>query len=51
MQRFDTFVGALRYEFRMQIHRRSVWITFIALGLFFIVFHQPSLKHTPILTC
>ncbi len=41
MQRFDTFVGALRYEFRMQIRRRSVWITFIALGLFFIVFHQP----------
>src|SRR5260370_38135721 len=41
MQRFDTFVGALMYEFRRQIRRLSVWITFIALGLFFIVFHQP----------
>src|SRR5579864_5914097 len=41
MMRFDTFMAALGYEFRMQIHRRSVWITFIALGLFFIVFHQP----------
>lgn len=41
MQQFDTFVGAFRYEFRMQIRRSSVWITFIALGAFFIVFHQP----------
>lgn len=41
MQQFDTFVGSLRYEFRMQLRRRSVWITFIALGAFFIVFHQP----------
>ena len=41
MQRFDTFVGALGYEFRMQIRRRSLWIVFLALGAFFIVFHQP----------
>lgn len=41
MQQFDTFVGALRYEFHMQLRRSSVWITFIALGAFFIVFHQP----------
>ncbi|HEV2583350.1 MAG TPA: hypothetical protein VGT44_21000 [Ktedonobacteraceae bacterium] len=41
MNQFTTFLGALSYEFRMQIHRRSVWITFVALGLFFVVFHQP----------
>jgi ABC-2 type transport system permease protein len=41
MNRLDTFLGTLSYEFRMQIRRRSVWITFITLGLFFIVFHQP----------
>ena len=25
----------------MQIHRRSIWIAFIAIGLFFTQFHQP----------
>jgi hypothetical protein len=34
-------VGALQYEFRMQLHRRALWIAFIALGLFFTQFHQP----------
>ena len=41
MKQIQTFTGSLAYEFRMQIRRRPVWITFIALGSFFIVFHQP----------
>ncbi len=41
MNQRAAFFGALAYEFRMQIHRRAVWITFIALGLFFTQFHQP----------
>lgn len=41
MNQIKSFFGALNYEFRMQIRRRSVWITFIALGLFFTQFHQP----------
>ena len=30
MNQRAAFFGALAYEFRMQIHRRAVWITFIA---------------------
>jgi Transcriptional regulatory protein, C terminal len=41
MNQLYAFVGALNYEFRMQIRRRSVWITFIAMGLLFTQFHQP----------
>jgi ABC-2 type transport system permease protein len=41
MNQLYAFVGALNYEFRMQIRRRSVWITFVALGLLFTQFHQP----------
>jgi ABC-2 type transport system permease protein len=41
MNQRAAFFGALTYEFRMQIRRRAVWITFIALGLFFTQFHQP----------
>ncbi|HEX6109570.1 MAG TPA: hypothetical protein VFZ02_09165, partial [Ktedonobacteraceae bacterium] len=41
MNQRAAFFGALAYEFRMQIRRRAVWITFIALGLFFTQFHQP----------
>ncbi len=41
MNQRASFLGALTYEFRMQLHRRAVWITFIALGLFFTQFHQP----------
>ena len=41
MNQGSSFLGALRYEFRMQLHRRALWITFIALGLFFAQFHQP----------
>ena len=41
MNQRAAFVGALKYEFLMQIRRRAVWITFIALGLFFTQFHQP----------
>jgi len=33
MNQRASFLGALTYEFRMQLHRRAVWITFIALGL------------------
>jgi len=36
-----SFLGVLKYEFRMQLHRRALWISFIALGLFFTQFHQP----------
>src|SRR5438270_10993088 len=41
MNQLYAFVGALNYKFRMQIRRRSVWITFIALGLLVTQFHQP----------
>ena len=41
MNQRTAFFGAITYEFRMQIRRRAVWITFIALGLFFTQFHQP----------
>jgi ABC-2 type transport system permease protein len=41
MKQLQAFSGALYYEFRMQIRRRSIWITFIALGLIFTQFHQP----------
>lgn len=41
MNQGASFLGALKYEFRMQLHRRAPWITFIALGLFFTQFHQP----------
>jgi ABC-2 type transport system permease protein len=41
MNYIEAWSGALMYEFRMQIRRRSVWLVFIALGLFFTQFHQP----------
>lgn len=41
MNQLHVLSGALNYEFRMQVRRLSVWITFIALGLFFTQFHQP----------
>ncbi len=41
MNHIDVWSGVLMYEFRMQIRRRSVWLVFIALGLFFTQFHQP----------
>ncbi|HLX56218.1 MAG TPA: hypothetical protein VKR83_04270 [Ktedonobacteraceae bacterium] len=34
MYQFSTFWGVLRYEFRMQIHRRALWIPF---GFFLLV--------------
>jgi hypothetical protein len=46
MHQRAAFLGALTYEFRMQIRRRAVWITFIALGLFFTQFHQPWFRPT-----
>jgi ABC-2 type transport system permease protein len=39
MNQLSIFLGSLRYEFRMQVRRRSLWITFIVLGLFFTQFH------------
>jgi len=39
MNQLSIFLGSLRYEFRMQIRRRPLWITFIVLGLFFTQFH------------
>jgi len=36
-----SFLGVLKYEFHMQLHRRALWISFIALGLFLTQFHQP----------
>jgi ABC-2 type transport system permease protein len=33
MNQFPVLIGALRYEFHMQFHRRVVWITMIVLGL------------------
>ena len=41
MKRIEAVSGSLMYEFRMQIRRRSVWLVFIAPGLFFTQFHQP----------
>jgi ABC-2 type transport system permease protein len=41
MNRVEALSGSLMYEFRMQIRRRSVWLVFIALGLFLTQFHQP----------
>ncbi len=41
MNRIEALSGSLMYEFRMQIRRRSVWLVFIAMGLFFTQFHQP----------
>jgi hypothetical protein len=41
MNQLQAFAGTLNYEFRMQIRRRAVWITFLALGLIFTQFHQP----------
>jgi len=41
MKQRVSLLGALKYEFRMQLYRRAVWISFIALGLFFTQFHQP----------
>jgi ABC-2 type transport system permease protein len=41
MNQRKVFFGALGYEFRMQVRRRSVWVTFIVLGLFFTQFHRP----------
>jgi hypothetical protein len=41
MNQRASFLGAFKYEFRMQLYRRVVWISFIALGLFFTQFHQP----------
>src|SRR5260370_30549340 len=36
-----SFLGAMKYECRMHLHRRALWISFIVLGLFFTQFHQP----------
>lgn len=36
MKQLPVFLGALRYEFRMQIHRRALWITFLC--FVFLVF-------------
>ena len=33
MNQLPVLIGALRYEFHMQFHRRAVWITMIVLGL------------------
>ena len=41
MPQLLVFWGALRYEFRMQVRRPSVWIVFAIVSLFFIVSHQP----------
>ena len=41
MNRIEALSGSLMYEFRMQIRRRSVWLVFLTLGLFFTQFHQP----------
>jgi hypothetical protein len=41
MNSFNIFWGALRYEFRMQIRRPSLWIVFAIISLFFVVSHQP----------
>ncbi len=53
MHQPQTFSGALRYEFRMQIHRRSVWVTFLCFAavLFALLSGQDWLhnaKTTPI---
>lgn len=46
MNQRSVFLGALRYEFCMQIRRRSLWITFIVLGLFFTQFHIWNVPRT-----
>ncbi len=41
MKHLSVLLGALSYEFRMQLRRVAVWATFGALGLVFTQFHQP----------
>jgi ABC-2 type transport system permease protein len=41
MNRLSILSGSLTYEFRMQIRRPALWITFILLGLLLTQFHQP----------
>ncbi|GHO80060.1 hypothetical protein KSD_78310 [Ktedonobacter sp. SOSP1-85] len=41
MNYLDVFLGALRYEFRMQARRPAIWITCLGLGLILSQFHQP----------
>lgn len=43
MNQLHVLSGALNYEFRMQVRRLSVWITFIALGLFLHNFISPGI--------
>jgi len=38
MNQASVLIGTLRYEFRMQIRRRALWITICSLGLFIILF-------------
>jgi ABC-2 type transport system permease protein len=37
MHQFPVFLGALSYEFRMQVRRRAVWITLVFIALFIVV--------------
>lgn len=41
MNQLSVLGGVLRYEFRMQVRRPSLWIAFALLGLLFTQFHQP----------
>src|SRR5258708_3976226 len=38
MNQFSVFLGALRYEFRMQVSRRALWITMILLEVLLVWF-------------
>lgn len=37
-EQWQAFIGTMRYEFRMQIRRRALWITFLALGALLMAF-------------
>lgn len=37
----STLLGATNYEFRMQVRRLALWLTFMLLGMIFIIYHQP----------
>lgn len=37
----STLLGATNYEFRMQVRRLALWLTFLLLGMIFIIYHQP----------
>src|SRR5437588_8647369 len=36
-EQLSAFLGVFRYEFKMQIRRRALWITFLSMALLFVL--------------